>query len=389
MNRLVKAHLGLESKRKALGELLDLETRGEDYDGKLTEAKAGVVAAQGELEAAGMAEPEIPEHRQDTNQGGEIRGMLAKANVGAVYAAAFERRSTDGVEKELQDHYGISAHSIPLAMLETRAVTPGPTNTGATQEPIIQPIFAQGDAAYLAVAMPTVAAGDAVFPVLTARPAVGGPHTDSTAVEETTGAFTAEMLSPGRLQASFFYRRTDAARFAGMGEALREALSAGLSEALDKETIDQILVDVASVDATAADTFASYRKRMVYALIDGRFAASESDIRLLVGGATISDMAETYRSNNADDSAVDSLRRITGGLRVSPHLPAAAASKQGVIVRRGSRMDAVAPLWEGVTLIPDEVTKASTGEIVITAVLLAAFKTIRTDGFAHIQSQHA
>ena len=110
---------------------------------------------------------------------------------------------------------------------------------------------------------------------------------------------------------------------------------------------------------------------------------------LLVGGATISDMAETYRSNNADDSAVDSLRRITGGLRVSPHLPAVAASKQGVIVRRGSRMDAVAPLWEGVTLIPDEVTKASTGEIVITAVLLAAFKIIRTDGFAHIQAQHA
>ena len=45
------------------------------------------------------------------------------------------------------------------------------------------------------------------------------------------------------------------------------------------------------------------------------------------------------------------------------------------------------PLWQGVTLIPDEITKAKTGELVITAVLLAAFKIIRTDGFARIQSQ--
>ena len=49
----------------------------------------------------------------------------------------------------------------------------------------------------------------------------------------------------------------------------------------------------------------------------------------------------------------------------------------------------VAPVWEGVTLIPDEVTKASTGQIVITAVMLYAVKIIRAAGFYKQETQHA
>ena len=40
--------------------------------------------------------------------------------------------------------------------------------------------------------------------------------------------FSAEVLSPSRIQASFFYSREDRARFAGMDESLRENLSDGL-----------------------------------------------------------------------------------------------------------------------------------------------------------------
>ena len=52
-------------------------------------------------------------------------------------------------------------------------------------------------------------------------------------------------------------------------------------------------------------------------------------------------------------------------------------------------MDAVAPIWEGVTIIPDEVTKAATGEIVLTAVMLHAVKVLRSDGFVHRKVQVA
>ena len=53
------------------------------------------------------------------------------------------------------------------------------------------------------------------------------------------------------------------------------------------------------------------------------------------------------------------------------------------------RADMVAPVWEGVTIIPDEVTKAANGQIVITAVMLHAVKILRTDGFYKQQTQHS
>ena len=41
----------------------------------------------------------------------------------------------------------------------------------------------------------------------------------------------------------------------------------------------------------------------------------------------------------------------------------------------------VAPVWENVALIPDEVTKAANGQIVLTAVMLHAVKILRAAGF--------
>ena len=81
---------------------------------------------------------------------------------------------------------------------------------------------------------------------------------------------------------------------------------------------------------------------------------------------------------------------VTAGVRVSAHVPAATgAHKQEVVIRLGMRRDMVAPIWEGVTLIPDEITKAGSGQIVLTAVMLHAVKILRADGFYKQQTQHA
>ena len=108
----------------------------------------------------------------------------------------------------------------------------------------------------------------------------------------------------------------------------------------------------------------------------------------MMGSPTLQHAAGIFATNSSV-SAVENLRTITGGVRTSAHIAAVASEKQDVIVRRGVAQDAVAPLWEGVTLIRDEVTKAATGEIVLTAVMLAAVKVIRSSGWARIQSQHA
>ena len=81
--------------------------------------------------------------------------------------------------------------------------------------------------------------------------------------------------------------------------------------------------------------------------------------------------------------------RVTSGVKVSAHVPAAAGSKQNAVIRLGMNRDMVAPIWENVALIPDEVTLAKKGQIVITAVMLHAVKVLRADGFYKQQAQHA
>ena len=115
--------------------------------------------------------------------------------------------------------------------------------------------------------------------------------------------------------------------------------------------------------------------------VDGRYASTAKSVKVLMGTAGYAHAGSVYRGDQSQESAIDRLMTIGGGVRVSPHVPAVAATKQQTIVRLGARRDAVAGLWQGVTIIPDEITRAKQGEIVITAVMLAAIKILRADGF--------
>ena len=346
------------------------------------------IIAQGEEEARArkLFESESPEDS-------ELRSMIDDSNLGAIFSATLEHRQTDGREAELQKHFKLAANQIPLALLETRAVTPAPANVQGNQQPIIPGVFPLSCAAFLGVDMPTVPVGEAIFPVLTTNATVE-VLAEGAAGTETTGSFSADALSPSRLQASFFYSREDRARFAGMDESLRMNLSDSLSDAFDKQVLAGANglttgTNLANHNASAVTAFEDYRDHFAYSRVDGTFAATTADLRVVMGNATYAHAAKTYRANNADDSALDSLMRVTSGVKVSAHVPAAVSNKQDSIIRRGVRRDMVAPIWEGVTLIPDEVTKAATGQIVITAVMLHAVKLLRSDGFYKQQTQHA
>ena len=144
--------------------------------------------------------------------------MIDKANVGNIFEAALEHRATTGPEAELQAHYHLAANVIPLTMLETRAVTPAPGQVAQNQSEIIPGIFPMSCAAFLAVDTPTVPVGDAVYPVLTTNADAGTPAENATQAE-TTGAFSASVLTPSRIQASFFYSREDQGSFQRNGRS--------------------------------------------------------------------------------------------------------------------------------------------------------------------------
>ena len=385
--------------RTRLSELAGTETLEDGTKTELDNLRNEYADVERKIQAALISEDKPVETRNENPEDRELDGLLKRGNVGNIFEAALEHRSTEGPEKELQDHFSVGSNSIPLQMLrenlETRTtgVTPGPANVGQMQSEIVPGVFPQSCAAYLAVDMPVVPTGDAVYPVLTTNATAHAPVEGADAAH-TTGSFSAEVLTPARIQASFFYSREDRARFAGMSEALRSNLSEALSDQLDAQILagpNGLLggSNLPQVAATARTTFALYRAGMVYDRIDGTYASMATDMRTVVGAETYADMATVYRANNADDSALDSVMRVSSGCKVSAHIPAVASDKQEAIVRRGLRRDAVSPIWEGVTLIPDEITQAQQGEIKVTAVLLYAVKILRADGFAKVEVQHA
>ena len=309
-----------------------------------------------------------------------------------IFEAALEHRATNGVEAELQAHYRLSANAIPLALLETRAVTGAPSDVGQNQAAIIPGVFPQSCAAFLAVDMPTVPVGDAVYPVLSTNATAHTPA-ENAAAAETTGSFSADVLSPSRIQASFFYSREDRARFSGMDEALRMNLSDALSDKMDGEILAGSKGLLAGTNlpnhaSTAEASYAHYRSELGYGRVDGKYAASVGDLKIVMGASTYGHAAAAFHSANAGDrAALEDLMQVTGGVKVSAHVPAVASKKQECVIRLGSRRDMVAAIWQGIQLVPDEVTLADKGQVKITAIMLHAIKVLRADGFFKQQLQ--
>ena len=375
------------------GDALTEEARAEE-----TKLQTEYRDAEVKLRASIASDPDPVETRHaDTAEGRELRSLAVRADAGEIYVAALESRATTGATHELQEHFNLGPNTIPLAMLETRAVTPAPGTVGATQQPTVPYVFPDAVAAFMGIPTPTVGVGEAVFPVLTKKLDVHTPAENAGAAE-TTGSFSAEMLTPARIQAAFFYSREDRARFAGMDEALRMNLSDGLADGLDR----QILVGTEGLftgtnlpnnAAAAVTTFAQYKASLAYARVDGRYASGVGDLRVVMGSGTYTHAATAYRgTGNAasdQDSSLDVLMRVTAGVMVSAHVPVVASDKQNAVVRLGMRRDMVAPIWEGISLIPDEITMAKQGQIVITAVMLHAVKILRKAGFHKAETQHA
>ena len=306
---------------------------------------------EGDAEKA-LAGDESKESRQR-------RELSDQSDMGRIFSAVLEHRQVDGREREMQTEHGLASNQVSLAMLrgeEHRAITPAPGDVGQNQSEIIPYVFPQSVSAFLGIPSPTVPVGSAVysgFDQENRRPDAA----ESADANETTGSFSAEVLSPARLQASFFYSREDRARFNGMDESLRQNLSAGLSDGLDAEVVagDNGLLEgtnLANHNVSAETSYALYRSQLGYGRVDGRFAGGIGDVRLVLGSATYGHASGVFRSNNAGDrAALEDLMAVTGGVRVSSHVPAVASNKQNAVVRLGSARDMVVPIWEGITLI--------------------------------------
>ena len=387
MTPIQKIQLKMSETREKLNGMP--EVRVDDAD-KLAERKRLLDELKGqeaELRAAITAEDtKTPETR-------EWADVSSRFDLGEMFSNVIEHRASAGAIGEVQKERGLAPNAIPTEMLmEKRAVTPAPSDVGQSQSQITGYVFPQSVAAFLAIPSPIVPVGDATFPVLTSNPTAGTPAENADQAE-TTGAFSADVLTPGRIQASFFWSREDAARMASMGDALQEALQGGIADKLDKEIIqgtNGLLTgtNLANHAEAAASTYANYVAKLLYGRVDGQYAGDLADIRVVMGSDTFGNAA-TKLPTNGEENALARIRNDSSGVRVSAHVPAAASNKQNALVRLGTRRDYVAPVWGAVTLIPDEITKADRGQIQLTAVLLHAVKLLRSGGFYKQETNHS
>ena len=381
-----KIQIRMSETREKLNDLVAAESA--DDVTQRDKLSAELKAQEAELRSAISAEGDTsPESR-------EWAGLNSRFDLGDLFTAVMEHRMSTGPIAEVQAERGLAANAIPTEMLmvEHRAVTPAPSDVGQSQSMIAGFVFPQSVAGFLGVPSAMVPVGDSTFPVLTSDPAAGTP-TENAAQSETTGAFSANVLTPSRIQASFFWSREDAARMAGMGDALREALQGGIADKLDKEILqgtNGLLTgtNLAAHAEAAASTYANYVAKLLYGRVDGRYAYDLADIRVVMGSDTFGNAA-TKLPTAGEENALARIRNDSGGVRVSANVPAAASNKQNALVRLGNRPDMVAPVWGAVTLIPDEITLADKGQIQLTAVLLHAVKILRVGGFFKQETNHS
>ena len=394
MNLLVKTQLALEAAKGELRQLVesDLETRGETFDADLDTGKNKLTARQKEFEAAAMLEPTGNERRSVTldSEELELRSMMGKANVGKIIEAATGQRSTDGVERELQAHFGHGYRDIPLALLETRAVATFTADSEpAEQRPIIGQVFPLSIIDFAGVDLETVAVGTRTVPVLTTGATVHTPAKSADAAE-STAAFTITQLTPKRVQASFSTTREDMATFPGVGDSLRANLSEAVQSKLDSEVLNRandglLQFGTAPTNPSAESAAAAYLAA-AYGAADGLYAASVGDVLFIVGAGASGTYQHMGKKNvntggSTEISVAEKLMAITGGLRVSSLVPAYGSNRQDAVVVKGpARSNTVVTMWDSIS-IEDIVTDAKKGWVKIYLVTMFDFAVVREDGY--------
>ena len=412
MTILQKLQLKQSEIRERLAALLGKADKTDEERAELRTLTTRAQEIETEIRAAMILDVDPEENRierRETQEELELRQLQEGVRLGAYLQRVTENRVLDGREAELNQQLGLGDNDVPFAAIapppverreriadiETRAVTPAPGDVGATQAAILGRVFASTAAQFLGVRMESVGVGERNYPVLSTGAAPSTLAKDAEK-DQTTGAFRAFVLDPRRLQASFLFRREDAAVLRGLETALRMDLSGSLSEELDRAVltgdgvapnVGGFLVGGLSAPSAPGSTakWGDYA-RAVPNQVDGRYAMRSASVRGVFGKETFRHASGIFTTGGPNESAMEYLERISGGVRVSAHVPAVASKAQDAVLARGMG-GAVAPIWEGVTLIRDEVTQAAKGQIVLTAVSLYSFRILRTEQFARIRFQ--
>ena len=301
-------------------------------------------------------------------------------------AGILEEGEGQGADRELRSALGIPSDYIPLALLERRAALTTSGDEPANTAPFIGRVFPMGAAAFCGVDVQSVEVGQLVVPVLSTGVTIGGPYTDSTEATETTGAVAISTLEPKRLNGSFAVKQTDLATFPMLEDGLRADLGAAVQNAIDVDLLTRssegLLAFGTNPTAPANATTAAEFLVDLYSGVDGVYAGSIGDVRVLYGPETYAFAGGLVITTNHPETVIDKVSRIAGGVLVTDNAGAYTGNRQeGLIIKGVGHRNCVGALWSGVQIIRDEVTRAREGEVRMHVIGMWDFAVVRTAGY--------
>ena len=415
MTRSQKIQLKLSETRQKLGKMLDTETeqRSETWSADLDTVKNELRSLETELQAAILIEPEETDTsatETETKEDKEVRELRETVDFGNYIRAALAHGPVqNGAELELNQHLGIAADYFPMEILardldedlETRAAVDG--DAGANQASWIERVFSGTAARALGVTMPSVAPGIAAYPVLgsTAAPA---QRQRAEAVAEATITASVTEIKPSRNSVRAVYSIEDSARLPGFSDAIKRDLRNAVTEKIDRT----IFVGDSQAGGTEADiagfttagvnevTLKQSEKvkaddviKLLAGLIDGKYAASMSDLNVVATVGSNQLWLGTIHNSVASNETIAQFLRASGVSWVTRGdiETNTADGDFGAFIglKRGITNAAVAPVWSAAKLITDPYTGAGKGEIALTLQYLWGFKVPRVANFRRLK----
>ena len=346
-------------------------------------------AVEIKLQSALLVDGEVKEVRHDTAEGREIADLEKRASL-ADFVLETHGQAVQGASAEYRAAImgdGVVGYA-PLALfgLEQRAdAVSNPSAIADNQQPIQGRVFNIPATEYLGVATPTVPVGTNSFPRLG-----GGTTADvrSPGVELDGAAATIvnEQITPVRLTSSYTYSVESLANVLGFEEALRSDVQAVLREKRDSLVINgaaavantspavEGIISGLTDPTDPVDTFVWSDVLAAYdEAVDGKHAADDSQVRLLVNAATYR-AARQLQVMTSGQLLRDLLP--SGRFRVSAAMPATSSDIATYIAYAAGSptRGMISPTWAGIELISDRYTGAKSGQRLLTAIMTCGFQ---------------
>ena len=363
--------------------------------GDLDKLKAESIDLEGKYRAAVHTEEKGEERTTQGSVGREYEKLVRKASVGKIVHAVASGRQVDGAEAELLKHHDLPSNSIPLAMLaedaEKFAVATVTGDEPAVAGEVLGIVFPQSVAQWCGVVGSTVPTGQRQVPVLSTG-ASAQSLAKAASVTESTAAFVVKTLTPKRLSAAVRYAREDAATFAYLDDSLRMNLRNAISDKVDAEVLTRAgegLLDFGTDPTQNGSSISntSHALSGIFSAVDGKFASMATEIKLLLGTSTYSELGQAIFDTGSGALASEKLGQVCGGLRVSANIPAKTGDGEDALIVKGTgRRNCVSAAWDSIEIVMDPYgANAGKGEIVLTAISMFDFAILDEGGFTRVR----